>query len=531
MTATSSTQINVSWVDLPAETGYEVWRIRFGPLSFQPYSLVKILPANTVSYLDQGLRPGNTYRYKIRTIQSGGGATFSDEPSNGATTLPDTSPPTAPTNLIASNITETQVTLTWSPSSDNDLVYKYEIYSGSTLLSTLTGGPEGNPLPTTTTTLSGLTPNTSYLLNVRAIDYSNNYSPFADAITATTAILGNGLNFKYYTYTGTMPGVTNAQLLEPRFGNSFDFTQTPEQTGTVGTFDISDATTFQGTSDPNNFVYAFDGYIQINTAGTYRFYTDSDEGSRLYINGSLIVNNDGAHVAGTPKSGVTASLAVGKYPIRVTYFEQNGGQSLTVKYNPGSTNNYSTATVVPNSVLFLSGTLIANYYLVNTPSPNLTQLSAWTTKLDGSAGGSAPANFTAPQYFNIANQTSVNLGSSWTVSGSGSKVIVGDNTNAMTLTLKAAFTGAMDAKKNTIITLNNPSIPTFGTLDATSTVNFNVAGNVAIPNASYGNVNFQTASQYTFPLSTTTIQGNLAVAAGATTTGIANNLSCPSHWR
>ena len=525
----STTSMNVTWNDVSGETGYEVWRWRFAinGYSMQNWALVTILPpgsSSPVAFLDHGLRPNGKYQYKVRALYGASGATFSAD-SDWSIENADLIPPTAPSNLVASNITETQITLAWNPSSDDDLVYKYEIYNGSTLLTTVSGGTEGTPLPATTTTLSGLTPFTSYVLSVRAIDYSNNYSPFADAITASTIILGNGLNFKYYTYTGTMPGVAGAQLLEPQYGNSFDFTQTPVQTGIIGNFDISGAATFQGIPDPDNFVYAFDGYIQITSPGTYRFYIDSDEGSRLYLNGSLLINNDGTHVAGTPLSAVTPALAVGKYSIRITYYEQLGSQSLTLKYNtPATVDNYSTATVVPNSALYLSGTAIARYYLVNTPAPNPAQLSAWTTKTDGSSGGSAPVNFTAQlQYFTIANQSSVSLGSAWTVSGSGSKLTVGDNTNAITFALNAALTGTIDAKKSATINVSNASIPTFGVLDPASTVNFKVAG--AIPNALYGNVNLQAAGQYIFPVSTTTIQGNLAVAAGATTAGIANNLS------
>src|SRR5260221_951095 len=126
-----------------------------------------------------------------------------------------------------------------------------------------------------------------------------------------------------------MPGLEDAQRVEPPAGGSFDFPQLPAQSGLVSTFNIAGASTIQGVADPDNFVYSFDGYLDVQTAGTYRFQTISDDGSRLYIGGALRVNNDGVHPATTVTSG-DVILAVGKVAIRVTYFEQTATQSLVV---------------------------------------------------------------------------------------------------------------------------------------------------------------------------------------------------------
>src|SRR6185436_7488882 len=112
------------------------------------------LPAGTTSYINEGVRPGATYKFRVRAIHPDGTATFSDD-SGSVITPADGISPTAPTNLVASNVSETQATLTWDPAFDNDLIYKYEVYTGSTLVATLTGGPEGNPLPATTTLVTG----------------------------------------------------------------------------------------------------------------------------------------------------------------------------------------------------------------------------------------------------------------------------------------------------------------------------------------------------------------------------------------
>ena len=96
-----------------------------------------------------------------------------------ATTAPgDTEAPTAPTNLIASNITENSLTLTWTESTDNVAVVAYEVYQGSTLLN-------GN-VATTNYDVTGLTCNTTYNFTVKARDAAGNVSAASNAATATT---------------------------------------------------------------------------------------------------------------------------------------------------------------------------------------------------------------------------------------------------------------------------------------------------------------------------------------------------------
>ena len=45
----------------------------------------------------------------------------------------------------------------------------------------------------------------------------------------------------------------------------------------------------------DHFAYEFRTLIYISKRGVYRFYTISDDGSKLYIDDKLIVDNDGGH--------------------------------------------------------------------------------------------------------------------------------------------------------------------------------------------------------------------------------------------
>jgi hypothetical protein len=67
------------------------------------------------------------------------------------------------------------------------------------------------------------------------------------------------------------------------------------------------------------FAIDYSGRFWIEKPGLYRFELTSDDGSRLYIDGRLVVNNDGVH---PPETRMTALLLEGGiHRIRVSYFQ------------------------------------------------------------------------------------------------------------------------------------------------------------------------------------------------------------------
>ena len=85
---------------------------------------------------------------------------------------------------------------------------------------------------------------------------------------------------------------------------------------------------------PDEFALRFTGMIQIPTSGKYMFTISSDDGSRLYIDNKLLINNDGPHGMVEKQGGV--DLLAGSYPIVVTYFDGGGGDGLEVRWSgPG----------------------------------------------------------------------------------------------------------------------------------------------------------------------------------------------------
>jgi hypothetical protein len=510
-----SNKMLVSWTDNAPEEFFEIWRERRGSngYSTQGWNVIAVLPANTTSFVDDiGIRPNAQYNYSIRAMANNDGR-FSQK--NITTTYPtanqDNDAPTTPSQLIASNVTQNSITFSWAPSIDNDVVYAYEVYRGTTLVATLTETPatgdltDGNPHPPTTYTFTGLDQGTTYMLNVRAVDFKQNKSDFPQSLVATTLSLVNGVAYNYY-FRNPMPGSSGNRL------TNFDFNQTPNQTGFAANFNdvVSIAGGIQNNGDPSNFFLDYTAYLNVTSAGNYRFYTNSDDGSRLYIDGVLVVNSDFDQGA-TTRSGIVNNLTIGLHTIRVQYYEVGGGNSLTVRYNSVASgtpaDNYGSASSIPNANLFRIGVpTFTNYYSKTTG--DLNTLGTWTTSMNG-IGGTAPSSFANPnQVFNIANRTNTTLSNAWPVSGTNSRVVVGNN---ITLNLNEALTGKLQANAGSVININHSSIPQLTQLHATSTVNMNIDGTV--PQAVYGNLNLNTAATIkTLPMSSTIVNGNLTVA-------------------
>jgi len=98
----------------------------------------------------------------------------------------------------------------------------------------------------------------------------------------------------------------------------------PKATGTTKVFDIS--ILFR----QEYFALRWRGYVTVPATGVFTFYTESDDGSRLYIGDQLVVDNDGLH-GSREVSGVLA-LEKGIHPITVTFFQGPGGIDLKVSY-------------------------------------------------------------------------------------------------------------------------------------------------------------------------------------------------------
>jgi subtilisin family serine protease len=103
------------------------------------------------------------------------------EPDGGGTT--DTTAPTVPGTPVASTVTATSASLTWTASTDNVGVTGYDVQRS-------VGGGSYTTVGTPTTnsfTATGLTASTAYQFQVRARDAAGNVSAYSSAVSFTTA--------------------------------------------------------------------------------------------------------------------------------------------------------------------------------------------------------------------------------------------------------------------------------------------------------------------------------------------------------
>ena len=90
----------------------------------------------------------------------------------------------------------------------------------------------------------------------------------------------------------------------------------------------------RGNQRGSSFGFKYRGQISLKQAGKYRFWVRSDDGSRLWIDGKLIVNNWGDHAPQEVDASV--ELAAGDHPFQLLYYNNGGGGELAVNWEgPG----------------------------------------------------------------------------------------------------------------------------------------------------------------------------------------------------
>jgi hypothetical protein len=86
---------------------------------------------------------------------------------------------------------------------------------------------------------------------------------------------------------------------------------------------------------PDTFSARWTGFVQPQFTETYRFYTTSDDGIRLWVNGQLLIDNWTDH-GPTQNSGTIALVAGRKYSIRMEFYENGGGAVATLDWESPS---------------------------------------------------------------------------------------------------------------------------------------------------------------------------------------------------
>lgn len=198
------------------------------------------------------------------------------------------------------------------------------------------------------------------LLKARGFSTTGTSGPIATAqyvigarIPDPVANPATGLSYAYYEGTWTaLPDLA---------------AMTPLAMGWVDQFDLSVR------QRDDDFAIRFTGYVEVPTDGAYTFDLDSDDGSRLWIGNTLVVDND--HTGSFQVASGTIGLAAGLHSIAVSYFDHSGPQGLSISYaGPGIAN-----TSIPASALFRD----ANQPPTADAGPDLMVLTNRLVELDG----------------------------------------------------------------------------------------------------------------------------------------------------
>jgi len=175
--AISSSQINLNWTDNSAnENGFSIER---SASDTDNWIKVAYTDANTTTYNDTGLNLSTTYHYRISAYNMVGSSAF----SNTASALTFDLPPTAPSSLVATTVSASQIDLGWADNSGNEIGFAIERSPNGENSWEEIATAAGN---TTIYSDTGLAPGTPYYYRVAAYNL-NGSSGFSNPATATTA--------------------------------------------------------------------------------------------------------------------------------------------------------------------------------------------------------------------------------------------------------------------------------------------------------------------------------------------------------
>lgn len=241
----------------------------------------------------------------------------------------DTTPPSAPTSLAASGTTQTSTHLSWTASTDNVGVTGYDVYRGTTLLTTVS---------TTSYTANGLTAATAYTFSVRARDAAGNVSSASNAVNVTT--LSNTVSYCASQGNDT----SDERIQRVQFG-----TINNPSTGTAGyeNFTSVSANVTKGSSYTVTITPLWTGptysegyavFIDYNRNGDF-----SDSGETAFTRSATTA---------TPVSGsitIPASAAAGTTRMRVA-MKYNGVPTACEAFSYGQVEDYTLNIVSPARV-------------------------------------------------------------------------------------------------------------------------------------------------------------------------------------
>ncbi|NBD23204.1 fibronectin type III domain-containing protein [Paenibacillus glycinis] len=312
----TSSSVNLSWTastDNVGVTGYNVYN----------GSTLAGSTTGATTITIGSLAASTAYTFTVKAKDAAGNVSSASSALNVTTNAgSDTQAPTAPTGLTSPSKTSSSVSLSWTASTDNVGVTGYDVYNGSALAGSTTGA--------TTFTVNGLAASTAYTFTVKAKDAAGNVSSASSALNVTTNAAGtptNGLLGQYYAGDfGTLALSRTDATIDFDWGGGRPTDDVPGEW----------------------FTARWTGKVQPQYSETYTFYTNTDDGVRLWVNGVQLINN---WVSMNGELSATITLTAGvKYDLKMEFLENGGNAHAQLSWSSAS----QTKQVVPNSRLFTS---------------------------------------------------------------------------------------------------------------------------------------------------------------------------------
>ncbi len=220
VTSVAATTVQLAWTDnASTETGFKIERSASGGNFVQ----IATVGANITTYSSLYLSPNTAYSYRVRAYD----ATYNSLYSNvaTATTLPR---PPAPSNLVASALSNSSIQLTWTDNATTETGYRIERSADG--VSYLQIGTVGADVVSYTSLY--LTAGTTYYFRVRAYDglANGDYSAVATAATlpppaAPGGLVATPLSVSSITLTWTDNSPTETGFKIERSTDSVAYTQ------------------------------------------------------------------------------------------------------------------------------------------------------------------------------------------------------------------------------------------------------------------------------------------------------------------
>jgi hypothetical protein len=293
---------------------------------------------------------------------------------------------------------------------------------GGTIVRLVGAGPGGRDLLryTALPTFTGVD-TVTYSISDGALTGSANIliTSLTQRAAETPARTGPELNASYYRI--------NSNVSVP------DFTAlTPASTGaTLSTINFSGTTGNVLDSGLSVVAGRFNATFNAPAAGTYTFWTTSDDGTMLFVNGQLVVANDYVH--GVTTASGTIDLPAGDHTLSLGYFNNGGAFRCTLEVqNPGGLRQVVPAAQLPGGVqvswftMPAAPTVLPNFANL-TPYLNTTIPDLNIPSTGGPFANSGRTDYVGAVYTGFVSIPSPGLWTFYTESDDGSRLLIGSD--------------------------------------------------------------------------------------------------------